>query len=299
VHVAGYGPLTSDTLVPTLAGSYDQYQDPTVRHRLNEAIIPAFRTKLLSGGKFVEKGQSLLKSAQGRDFAAYFRNPATQRAAVSAGLAGNLSDTPHDYLGVFSQNLNGSKADYWQTRTVSSTVLLRPDGSAANRMTLEVGNPAPAYAQPIADPKHGYLTRWLVNMIGVFLPQDTKLHSVTADGQPWHTHLRRPKVEGVYNRPMFRHIWEMAPDSMHRLTATYRVPSAAAVSANGDLTYELGMDPQDLVDPQTNQVTLHIPDGYHFGTLPAGWSRSDDNTAVLDAAPLTHSVTYAVPVLKD
>jgi hypothetical protein len=299
VRVAGYGSLTADNLVHTLAGSYDQYQDTTQRHALNAAIVPAFRTKLLSGGKFLEKGQSLLASAQGRHFATYFRDPATQQAARGAGLAGNLSDAPHDYLGVFSQNINGSKADYWQRREVSATVRLRPDGSSVNRVTVSAANPAPAYSHPISDPREGYLTRWLVNMVGVFLPQDTKLRSVVVDGQPSNARLRSPQVDDVYNRPLFRHIWNMAPESTHRLTATYLVPSAAAVTANGDLTYELALDPQDLVDPQTNQVTLEIPDGYRFGTLPSGWSQQDEHTAEMHATELTHSETYAVPVLKD
>ena len=300
VHVAGYGELTADNLVHTLAGSYDLYQDPAQRHALNQAIIPAFRTKLLTGGKFLEKGQSLMASAQGRHFATYFRDPAAQEAAETAGLAGNLSDSPHDYLGVFSQNTNGSKADYWQHRTVSSTVRLHPHGSAVDHVMVEVSNPAPAYTQPITDPRSGYLTRWLGNLVAVFLPQDADIKGVTVDGRSLpDKHVHVPKVASVYNRPVLRNFWMMAPDSTHRMLATYRVPSAATVSSNGDLTYGLALDPQDLVNPQTNGVTLHIPGGYHFGPLPTGWTQKDDHTAVLPPTPLTRSVTYTVPVLKD
>ena len=299
VQVAGYGELTADNLVHTLAGSYDLYQDPTQRHALNDAVIPAFRTKLLSGGEFLEKGQSLMSSAQGRHFVTYFRDPATQEAVTTAGLAGNLSDSAHDYLGVFSQNTNGSKADYWQHRTVSSTVRLRPHGSAMNHVTVEVSNPAPAYTQPITDPKSGYLTRWLGSLVAVFLPQDAELRGVSVDGRARpDPKLRTPEVDSVYNRPLLRTYLMMAPDSTHRLLATYRVPSAAAVSSNGDLTYQLTMDPQDLVNPQTNEVTLRIPHGYHFGALPTGWTQRNDRTAVLPATPLTATVTYTVSVLK-
>jgi len=300
VQVAGYGELNAGNLVHTLAGSYDLFQDPTQRHDLNEAIIPAFRSRLLTGGKFLEKGQSLMTSAQGRHFATYFRDPSTQQAAQAAGLAGNLSDSPHDYVGVFSQNINGSKADYWQHRTVASTVRLDPDGSAVDHVTVTTSNPAPAFTQPVTDPKSGYLTRWLGNLVAVFLPQGAELRHVTVDGKPRENlHMRVPKVTGVYNRPLVRQFWMMAPDSTHRLRATYHVPSAAVVSSTGDLTYELALDPQDLVNPQTNQVSLRIPDGYHFGALPTGWTQKDDHVAVLAAAPLTASVSYSVPVLKD
>jgi Protein of unknown function (DUF4012) len=300
VQVAGYGELNAGNLVHTLAGSYDTFQDQTQRHDLNEAIVPAFRSRLLTGGKFLEKGQSLMASAQGRHFATYFRDPSTQQAAQVAGMAGNLSDSTHDYVGVFSQNLNGSKADYWQHRTVASTVRLRKDGSAVDHVTVTTSNPAPAFTQPITDPKSGYLTRWLGTLVGVFLPQGTDLRHVTVDGKPRENlHMRVPKVAGVYNRPVLRQFQMMAPDSTHRLQASYRVPSAAVVSSTGDLTYELALDPQDLVNPQTNQVSLHIPDGYHFGALPAGWTQKDDHVAVLAAAPLTASVSYSVPVLAD
>ena len=300
VQVPQYGELNADNLVHTLAGSYDTYQDPTQRHALNQAVIPAFRTKLLSGGKFLEKGQSLMSSAQGRHFVTYFRDQTSQDAARNAGLAGNLSDGTHDYLGVFSQNTNGSKADYWQHRAVSTVVRLRPDGSAVDRVTVEASNPAPAYTQPITDPRTGYLTRWLGNLVGVFLPEGAKLQTFADDGhQATHKHLHSPSVQGVLNRPFFTNLWLMQPDSTHQLVATYRVPSAAARSSNGDLTYELALDPQDLVNPQTNQVTLRIPDGYHFGQLPTGWTQKGDHTATLPATPLTASVTYSVPVLKD
>jgi hypothetical protein len=183
---------------------------------------------------------------------------------------------------------------------VTSTVQLGADGAAVDSVTVEASNPAPSYTQPITDPKFGYLTRWLGSLVGVFLPQGTQLHVVTVDGQPNpHKQLRSPEVTGVYNRPLLQTGWMMAPDSTHRLQVTYRVPSAASVSSNGDLTYELAMDPQDLVVPQTNSVTLHIPRGYHFGALPTGWTQKDGSTAVLAASPLTKSVTYAIPVLKD
>jgi Protein of unknown function (DUF4012) len=300
VQVAGYGELNADNLVHTLAGSYDLYEDPTQRHSLNQAIIPSFRTQLLSGGKFLEKGQSLMSSAAGRHFATYFRDETTQAAGQHSGLAGNLSDTPHDYLGVFSQNINGSKADYWQRRSVTATVHLRPDGSSLNRVTVEASNPAPAYTQPIADPRSGYLTRWLGTLVSVFVPQSTDLRHVTIDGHPRPTkHLHTPEVADVYNRPSYRTFWMMAPDSSHHMTATYTVPAAAAVSSNGDLTYELAIDPQDLVNPQQNAVKLHIPEGFSFGALPTGWQQKNDRTAVLPSSPLTTSVTYTVPVLKD
>ncbi len=78
----------------------------------------------------------------------------------------------------------------------------------------------------------------------------------------------------------------------------YRAQGVADVAANGDLTYRLDMDPQGLVHPQTNTVTLRIPPGYHFGTLPVGWSRQSASVAVLEPFKLVRTTSWVVPVLR-
>ena len=227
MQVPGYGELNADNLVHTLAGSYDSFQDPVARRRLNNALVPAFQQKFLSGGDFIAKGRSLLQDAQGRHVALYFRDQRSQRAFADAGFAGNLSTTPRDYLGVFSQNLNGSKADYWQTRQVATHVTLRPDGSASDRLSVIVGNPAPPYAQPTPDPRSGYNTRWLGTSLSAFLPVDARLGSMQADGRPLpHAALDRPStaIAGVVDRPVLHHTWLLAPHGSGRADGHLRRP---------------------------------------------------------------------------
>jgi hypothetical protein len=298
MQVAGYGELTADNLVHTLAASYDQFQDPYARRRL----VPAFQQKLLSGGSFVQKGQSLLDDAKGRHAAFYFRDHATQQAFDHAGFAGNLSRTRHDYLGVFSQNLNGSKADYWQARHVSSTVTLHADGSAAESLGIVVQNPSPPYAQATPDPRSGYDTRWLGTLLGVFLPSGARLGSVTVDGRPVQSALEHTAttLTGVRNRPLLRRAFTLAPGASKELHADYTVPHAARVyRSSGNLTYEVTLDPQDLVTPQSNAITLTIPQGFSFGPLPHDWTLTDAHTAVLWVPQFTESTSWKVPVLKN
>ena len=120
VQAPGVGELNSTNLVKVLAGSYDTYDTVEQRKAINEAVVPAFREKLFQGGQFAEKFQVLATAAKGRHFAMYFRDPRLQDAFVERDLSGDLSDTEHDYLGVFTQNLNSSKADYWQHRGSST-----------------------------------------------------------------------------------------------------------------------------------------------------------------------------------
>jgi len=302
MDVPGYGRLDAQNLVKVLAGSYDKFQDPYARRRLNNALVPAFQQKLLSGGDFIEKGRSLVTDAQGRHAAFYFRDLPTQRAFAGAGFSGNLSTTRHDYMGVFSQNLNGSKSDYWQSRHVSSKVSLRADGSASESVSVVVQNPAPPYLGTSPDPRSGYDTRWLGLALGIFLPVDTHLVSVMADGKPLpHAALNAPTtgLDGVVDRPLVRHSWELAPAQSGRIDVQYDVPRAAIVDrTTGDLTYDVSLDPQDLVQAQSNAITLSIPAGYHFGPLPSGWTLSNSRTAVLWVPQLTSSRSWRVPVLK-
>ena len=108
------------------------------------------------------------------------------------------------------------------------------------------------------------------------------------------------RMNGVVNRAVLQHAWLLAPQQSGHLTARYTVPHAAAVDrADGGLTYRLDLDPQDLIRPQSNTVTLSIPDGYRFGDLPTGWSLKDDQTAVLTVSFLTQSSSWKVPIVKD
>jgi hypothetical protein len=303
MQVPGYGELTADNLVQTLAGSYDSFADPIERHRVNNALVPAFKQKFLSGGDLVQKGRSLQQDARGRHVALYFRDRLSQQAFAHAGFAGNLSRTRHDYLGVFSQNLNGSKADYWQQRHVDMRVALHPDGSADESLGIVVDNPAPPYVQQPPDPRSGYDTRWLGTFVGVFFPPHTRLEAVAVDGKTRPNaalEQTSTSIKGVLDRPVLRTAWLLAPQKSARLNVDYVVPHAATVDrADGDLTYRVALDPQDLVQAQSNAVTLTIPAGYRFGHLPAGWSLTDSHTALLFVPQLTESSSWRVPVLKD
>src|SRR5262245_42607560 len=130
VQLASVGQVSADNLVQELAGSYDKYPSVQQRHQLNADLVPAFRQKFFEGGQMSDKVRSLVDSAKARHFFTYFRNRPVQRDFARIGLAGDLSRTPYDYLGVFTQNLNGSKTDYWQHRQVTSQVTVNDDGSA-------------------------------------------------------------------------------------------------------------------------------------------------------------------------
>ncbi len=271
VDLPQFGTITADNLVHTLAGSYGDFASIQVRHQLNKELIPAFRQKFFEGGRMADKLTALVDSADGRHFFTYFRQGSIQRPFVQVGLAGNLAHTGNDYIGVFTQNLNGSKVDYWQRRSVISQVRLHADGSAAVHLRVDVKNGAPRYALPTPDPKIGYDTRYLGALVGIFLPRHAQLGTVSADGTPFKPVVHHPAAPHVLNRRYFQHPFLLDSGESGRLDADYTVPRAAVQDSDRTMTYVLDVDPQDLVYPEALQVSVTFPTGWTSTSLPDGW----------------------------
>jgi hypothetical protein len=285
LDVPGYGRLTAGNFVKTLAGSYDRFDNPEKRKRINEALIPVLRAKLLDGGYFVQKAQALLGAAAGRHFTTYFRDEAIENTVKSLGIAGDLSTTEHDYIGVFSQNTNASKVDYWERRTVASDITVHDDGSADVTLTVTVNNDTPPYTRTAPDPHRGYFTRWSLPNATIYLPIGAQISAVSVDGSPVS-----PALQSERGRSFFQQSMTIAPNSTAILQVSYHVPAAAVINSDGSLTYELAVDPHPLVNPEALDLRLHLPDGYAATSLPEGWTAEDDGvltfqTAVLDTSP--------------
>jgi hypothetical protein len=295
VDLPSFGAISSDNLVKTLAGSYGNFDSVAQRHQLNEQLVPAFRQKFFEGGQMKKKVESLVTSAKGRHFFLYFRDPRIQQGFARAGLSGNLSTTPNDYIGVFTQNLNGSKVDYWQHREVQSTVKLNADGSARVHLHITVTNGAPPYTLPVPDPGVGYTTRRLGARIAVFAPQHAFFRSTSINGHRFAFIRHEPKVAGVVNRRFIENTMRLDAGQSNTLDVTYKVKNAAEVASASSMTYSLTADPQDLVTPQTLRVTVLWPSGFApTGALPAGWRAT--STGATYSGPLAEQTQWRIPL---
>jgi len=270
VEVPKYGVLDENNFVKTLAGSYDKYSDDEERRELNAAIIPLLRTKLFEGGKFAQKAQALLAAADERRFVVYFRDAAVQEAMVELGVRGDLSATTQDYLGVFTQNTNASKVDFWQQKSLVSEVTVNADGSADVTLTVTLHNDTPRYTRPSTDPQRGYFTRWSIPFVAAYLPVGAEHAAATLDGAPIDVTKLGERERGlVAVQPT------LEPGSTHVLTHTYRVPQAALVEGDS-LAYAVDIDPQATVSPADLRLTVRMPAGYAVEELPADWTQAGD-----------------------
>ncbi|HSU03000.1 MAG TPA: DUF4012 domain-containing protein [Nocardioides sp.] len=272
VQAPTYGTLDAGNFTQKMVGDYDAFPDNEARHDLNRAIVPVFAERVLAPGDGIAKIESLRTSAAGRHFALWMRDPDLQAAVDDIGLAGDLSDTEHDYIAVFNQNTNISKSDFWQRRTVSSDVELREDGSAKVRLTIAVHNDSPPYGanQIYGDPRGGSSrTRWNGMTLGVFLPDGVEVTRAVAAGKAVGT-----DVFDYYGRAYKLLRLTLPPGETREAVLEYVVPAAAVAPGDGTLTYRLDATPQGLVNPQGLSVKVRWPKGYDVAELPEGWART-------------------------
>jgi hypothetical protein len=145
---------------------------------------------------------------------------------------------------------------------------------------VTVANDAPPYALPVPDPATGYTTRYLGTALGVFLPHHTVLEGVYVNGIPYHPVVRLPRVPGVYDRRFFATPMMLDYGQSSTVNVRYKVPNAAQLTSATAMTYQLDVDPQDLVVPETLKVSLTWPSGWTpTSALPAGWLAAGTNGA--------------------
>lgn len=286
-EVPVYGRLDAGNFATKVVGDYDAH-DQAERHALNLSLAPLFADKLLDAGQAFDKVTSLRDAARGRHFAMMMRDPGAQQAVREVGLSGELSSTEHDYLAVFNQNANESKADFWQRRSVRHDVQLRADGSAKVSMTVTVHNDSPPYNQVFADPRGGTsVTRWNGMTVGVFLPLGVESAEAVVAGRSL-----RPNVGDFFGRPFTRLRLTLPPGATREASLTYVVPRAA--TALGDtLAYSLDVTPHPMVHAQDVEVRVSAPEGYTVERTPAGWS-SEGGTASFRDETLGESHSFAV-----
>ncbi len=185
LDVPGYGELTEDNLVQQLVGNYDAYYpDAAAQDSLNDALIPAFKDQLFSGGDYAEKAIALSDAAAGRHFALYLRDPELQAGFGALGLDGDLASTPGDYLGVATQNTNASKTDYWQRRSLALDVTLDEDGSSAEPARRRGRQRHPSLPVPRPRSPDRILHPVGRLALGIFLPDGVTVEKTTVPGEP-------------------------------------------------------------------------------------------------------------------
>lgn len=291
LEVPGFGEVNADNVVRVTSGDYDRFprEEQRRRKRLNRALIPAFMDRVFSGVDFVSTMRALDTAAKGRHLAFYVRDDEVREAMQTLGFAGDLSETEHDYLGFFTQNMVGSKADYFQAKSLKSDVRLRPDGSA--RVTLEatVLNEGPS---TVAGDLSAYTDPTLDATYAAFLPKGAKVREAVAVTPTGEVPIEGGTQE-FFGRSFLTHRQVLAAEQAATLRLTYDVPQAAVASGDA-LTYRLDVDPHPTVKAEQVDVTVRWPKGFSADELPEGWRRTPKGAARWSVDALPGKVSWSV-----
>ena len=164
-------------------------------------------------------------------------------------------------------------------------------------LKVSVTNASPPYLAAVPDPGTGYFTRVLGTLVGVFMPRNATYESSRLDGKPLDATLHLPKVAGVRNRKYVEGTMSLNRGATGTLEVDYRTAQAADVVSPGSMVYELSVDPQDLVVPETLHVSVTWPTGFRpAGALPHGWKASATGATYAGSVPV--GLAWEIPLLK-
>jgi Protein of unknown function (DUF4012) len=255
VAVPGYEQVTAGNVARlTMHDAFKRWPDATVRNRYNQALINALLRQFLDGRLLLAKVKALVSETSQRHIQIYSRDPHLQEAIAEGGLDGGLASADHDYVGVYTQNTNASRVDYFQTRSIRQEVQLLTDGSALVTRTIRVSNPASAGGSGTV--RAGSRSRYSMPIVAAYLPPTATLVSVYVDGR-----LSNRGVESEEaGRQFVRVPVTLEPGGSATIGVVYRVRTGAQPTIDG-LRYEFVADPQPMSRPPRLEIEVTAPTG--------------------------------------
>ncbi|HNM98050.1 MAG TPA: hypothetical protein PKK40_08925, partial [Marmoricola sp.] len=162
---------------------------------------------------------------------------------------------------VATQNLNGSKADFFQRRSVAADIKINPDRSISSRVVTTMRNETPPYAGNGVDPRRGYYTRWAGSLGAVFMPDDADVISARINGKVFRRDEMTTRDRRFFFRPLM-----IRPGGQRNLAFSYNLKNAVAAE-NDRWVYRLTVQPQSLAQPQDWKIRVNWPENFTFDAV--------------------------------
>jgi hypothetical protein len=243
-----------------------------------DALMEGFRTDS------TKLARSLATVAKGRHLMVYSSEPKLQGALESLGIAGEASaPTTGDYLMPVGVNTGGNKLDAFLHRSIGYTVRLAADGSANATVWMELKNTAvvnslPRYIVGPVDERFRAGDAWLFQSVYV------------ADGYDFTAARLGNRIVGAeaqHDLGALAISREIVVPAGKSSTVTYELVRREASTVNGGrMVYRLLVRPQVMINPDTLSVSVSAPPGWHFVSLPHGFTGT---TTVTRTASLTRT----------
>ncbi len=284
IQSAQYGQLTSANAVQKLViDAYLQPMDQAVRHEQNDQLMSTMLQRLTQGGGLIGKARALGQAIPGRHLQLYFRDPALEKIVDAAHAGGRVTTVPvGDLAAAYTQNMNGSKVDTYQHRTLKETITLAADGSATVRRTVVIANRTPPYTGGGTDPRFGYYTRWsILRVINLMTPgSSTTAQPTPANSPGFLAGTAQHKGTDGEGRPYADAVAQIPPGGTAQLTWQYRLPKAA-VRDGKNLRLLIHAQTQPIVVPPNLQVTVIAPTGWTAQVGP-GWTKTANGASATE-----------------
>lgn len=229
--------------------------------------------------------QALSVASAGRHLQLFFSAKSTEHLATALGLAGSTAaPATGDELAVYSVNTGGNKLDAYLHRTITDNIALSADGASAALITVELQTNVP-HAMPkyVVGPfSPGMQPGADLQSLSMLLPATSGYTSATINGRPAVAATAAAFGGEVVTQ-------SVAVFSGQPVTLKYRVTNPQAAQRRGRLLYyNLTALPQATANPDRMTVTVTPPRGWHFVSLPSGFSRRGSSASSNGFSPSLH-----------
>ena len=262
----GVGRVDADTVVDYVTNeAYGDISDPELRKQVLGTVAAQALRALLSGdaaGGPAELVSTFTAEVGRGHLLVYSTHREEQRAFQQAGVAGQLPEVDHDFLGVFVNNAAANKADYYAKRTVAYEVALSADGSSDAVARITLANDAPEQGPPahvIGPNVPGLDAGDNLSIVSVYARHDAELTAAsrTADDAPL-------VVERELGRPVFTTTARIPSASSVGIDMAWRSPSGWEVvpaPSGEEGRYAFTYAPQPTLLPTTVRLSFQVPPG--------------------------------------
>lgn len=277
IESPAYGTVTGEQLGQILlVDAYAEFgqTEAEARQAANQELVDSLLTRILSGSDLVSVARAIAGTAPGRHFQVWLRDPDFEQLAVRAGFAGTVLDPgTGDWSAMYTQNGNQSKVDVFQQRNTLVTVQLAEDGSARVTQQLTLTNATPPERPALGTfGKIGYETMWLKSAYLMYVPDAARGYRVQyPDGfavRSFRNHQQygRGFVDDGFGQKLVRVVGWTPPGGQSAVSVSYELPPGTFL-VDGDLAYQLRVEPQPTFNDPT--VTVRV-------TAPSGWRPVED-----------------------
>jgi len=207
-------------------------------------LTPLLINRLLHSDKqkFTEILDLILNSLNEKEIQLYFTNFSLEKMVLNNNWGGEIKNTDKDYLAIIDTNIAGEKTDAKIKQTADLEVMVRPDGSIINTLTLTKTHTGQAGELFYGVPNLDYLR--------IYVPKDSELISATGfepmppeffDFQDWENYQKDQDLAALEleqkidpnsqteifiegNKTVFANWVKILPGQTQTVTIQYKLP---------------------------------------------------------------------------